>query len=64
MNTPAKIVHAIIHGFTEWESHANSTSQHNRSPYRGTVQPADCMLVQAYWEQSTKIGGIISWAVD
>jgi hypothetical protein len=56
INTPPKIVHAIIHGLTQWEETVNTTSSNSSVPFRGTVLPADCILVQAYLEQSNEIG--------
>jgi activator of HSP90 ATPase len=56
MTTPGKIVHAIMHGLTEWESATNSTTWTNSAPYHGTVLHTDCILVQAFLEQSNEIG--------
>jgi hypothetical protein len=56
LHTHPKITRAIIHGLTEWESYIASPTQTITAPYRGTVLAADCILVQAFLEQSNEIG--------
>ncbi len=56
LGTPKKIVHAITHGLAEWESSVTATVPCIRPPYRGTVLPADCSLIQAFLEQTYDIG--------
>jgi hypothetical protein len=56
IRTPTKIQHAILDGIQQWESATNSLTHVIQAPYRGTVLPTDCILVQAFLEQSNEIG--------
>ncbi len=56
LGTPKKILHAITHELNEWESSLPATTPCIRPPYRGTVLPADCSLIQAFLEQTNDIG--------
>jgi hypothetical protein len=56
INTPIKILQAIIHGLQEWETNMHTPTATFKAPFRGSVLPADCTLVQAYQEQSKEIG--------
>jgi hypothetical protein len=56
IRTPTKIQHAILDGIQQWESATNSLTHVIQAPYSGTVLPTDCILVQAFLEQSNEIG--------
>jgi hypothetical protein len=53
--TPGKITDAPMHGIMEWSMQQSLSSHMIKPLFRGTVTPVDCLLVQAFQEQ-TEIG--------
>jgi hypothetical protein len=47
--TPEKVQNMLLHGIASWTANPSST---HAPLYRGSVLPVDCILVQAYQEQS------------
>ncbi len=55
INTPSKVVSALLHGFLEW-SHSDRPSSQSRAPTAGSLRGPDIILTSAYTEQFQSLG--------